>query len=104
MTYVVNVAYPSTPGARFDNNYYLKTHMPLVAKKWAEHGLQRWNVTEFNIHESPYVIQAVLYFKDKKSFEAASADGEEVFGDIPNFTDLKPTLYHGFEIGAQQKL
>jgi uncharacterized protein (TIGR02118 family) len=102
MVYVVNVGYPSTPGARFDNDYYIKKHMPLVAQKWEEYGLKSWNVTEFNPHEAPYVIQASLTFKDKKSFEEASANGKEVFGDIENFTDLKPTLYHGHEIGAQK--
>jgi len=76
--------------------------MPLVQKNWAKYGLQHWNVTEFNPNESPYVIQAALHFKDVKAFQTATGDGEEVFGDIPNFTDLKPTLYHGNEIGAQK--
>lgn len=101
-SYVVYVGYPSAAGARFDMKYYLNKHMPLVEKNWSNHGLLNWTVTEFKDTNSPYCVQAVLTFKDQAAFTKASQDGEDVFGDIPQFTDLKPTLYHGDLVGSKK--
>jgi uncharacterized protein (TIGR02118 family) len=36
---------------------------------------------------------AIVEFDSLESFqEAVDAHGEEIFGDIPNFTDLTPTV------------
>lgn len=101
MSYVVYVGYPAAAGARFDMKYYLSKHMPLVQSKWTSYGLENWSVTEFKDSNAPYCVQAVLHFKDQAAFGKASSDSEEVFGDIPQFTDLKPTLYHGEQVGAK---
>jgi len=101
MVYSVQVGYPSAAGARFDMKYYLSNHMPLVQKKWSSFGLEHWAITQCDDSTSPYSVLASLLFKDKKSFDAALGDSDEVFGDIPNFTDLKPTLFHGEQVGAQ---
>ena len=36
----VNVLYPAKEGAKFDLDYYLATHMPLVSKHWSGLGLK----------------------------------------------------------------
>lgn len=40
----VSVLYPRK--ATFDMKYYLATHMPLVKKHWAQHGLTKYTVTQ----------------------------------------------------------
>ena len=102
MVYIVNVGYPSAPGARFDMKYYLSTHMPLVQKSWEKNGLQHWFITQYDGAESPYAVQAVLVFRDAAAFQKSSGEGDEVFGDIPNFTDLKPTIFHGERVGEMK--
>lgn len=102
MTVAVTVVYPAD--CKFDEDYYLKTHMPLVAKKFGPHGLKTWRITRLEhadpSQKAPYKIQADLIFPDagaaRKAFEV---EGKEVFGDIPNFTDGAATLMIGEIIG-----
>lgn len=103
MVYSVNVGYPSAAGARFDMKYYLDKHMPMVQKNWTSYGLENWTVNKYDDQTSPYMVMATLTFRDQSSFGSASKskEAEEVFGDIPNFTDLKPTLFHGEQVGAK---
>lgn len=77
--------------------------MPMVQRTWSKNGLESWYVTKHEAADSPYGVQAVLFFKDKSGWEDASTrNAEEVFGDIPNYTDLKPALYHGEQVGANK--
>ncbi|KAI1869702.1 uncharacterized protein JN550_005683 [Neoarthrinium moseri] len=92
----VTVAYPRPSGeVKFDLKYYLESHMPLVQKTWAEHGLKSWTVTEHA--EGPYVITAALKWDNLGAFDAAVAalGGAEIFADVPKFTDIKPILLKG---------
>ena len=42
---------------------------------------------------APYQIVALVEFDSLESFQAAvDAHGDEIFGDIPNFTDTTPTV------------
>ncbi|KAI5856699.1 hypothetical protein GGS23DRAFT_588786 [Durotheca rogersii] len=100
-TAIVSVVYPA--GTKFDMDYYLATHMPLVQLKWAPLGLKNWKVIEFTNPEAPYSVQAVLEWEDATQFAKASAtpEAKEVFDDIPNFSDQKPTVLSGTVKGAQ---
>lgn len=40
----VSVLYPRS--AKFNMEYYLSTHMPLVQKSWASYGLKKYTVTQ----------------------------------------------------------
>ncbi|RVT93022.1 EthD family reductase [Sphingomonas crocodyli] len=86
------VTYPSTPNARFDADYYLATHIPLVRAKWAAHGLTDASALLPDQADAPFAAIALLAFRDKASIEAAlgSVEAEAVFGDLPNFTDIAP--------------
>ena len=86
------VTYPATPGARFDRDYYVATHLPLVEEKWAAHGLET-AAGYFPEEDAAVLAVAVLTFRDAAAREAAlgSAEASAVFGDIPNFTDAQPT-------------
>lgn len=43
MPFLVTVLYPQ---GKFDLDYYLKTHMPLVESTWAPKGLTDWKVAK----------------------------------------------------------
>jgi uncharacterized protein (TIGR02118 family) len=102
MGYNVFVGYKSTSGSHFDTDYYINKHMALVEKSWSDHGLTNWSVSQIEEEDAPYNILASLVFKDQASFQKAAGDGAAVFSDVPNFTDLKPVLFHGKDIGSHK--
>lgn len=90
----VTVLYPK--GCKFDMDYYMKTHMPLVQKSWSQYGLKSWKVINFG-EEAEYKVQATLEFGSMDEFQKAGAGSEapEVMGDIKNFCDGQPILLSG---------
>lgn len=95
--FVVTVTYPNEAGSTFDFDYYLRSHMPLVRTRWAAMGLKEARVlravgTPDGSRPSAQVI-ALLDFASRQEFEqAVGAHGEEIIGDVPNFTNVKPVL------------
>ncbi|KAJ9622340.1 hypothetical protein H2203_006558 [Taxawa tesnikishii (nom. ined.)] len=99
----VTVIYPNEPNAKFDMDYYLSTHMPLVQKLWGPQGLKSWTVLKFG-NDSPYSVQATLEWDDMETFQKAAA-GEhtaEIMNDVPNFASTKPHLMPGEVVGKQK--
>ncbi|KAK3720102.1 hypothetical protein LTR37_003925 [Vermiconidia calcicola] len=95
----ITVLYPQ--GAKFNMDYYMSTHMPLVQKKWTSYGLNSWKVLKFG-DDAPHCVQATLEFKDMDAFKSAASGEEagEVMGDIPNFCDKQPILLQGEVVGT----
>ncbi|CAJ2505467.1 Uu.00g128610.m01.CDS01 [Anthostomella pinea] len=97
----ISVIYPA--GTKFDMDYYLKSHMPLVQKKWAPYGLTSWKVAHYTNEGAPYVVQAWLEFgsADQWAKASASPEAKEVMGDIPNFSDKQPAMLIGDVVGGE---
>lgn len=100
MPSLVTVAYPRPSGGKFkfDLDYYIATHMRLVSETWEPVGLQSWTVTDHIDDDSqPYVITAALVWNSLEDFATGESTeaGKKVFGDIPNFTDIKPIVIKG---------
>jgi uncharacterized protein (TIGR02118 family) len=94
---LVSVMYPSGADATFDEGYYLQTHIPLVKERWGGLGLD--NVQLFRGTGTPdgspptYRVMALLSFRSMGHFQsAAKAHGEEIFADIPKFTNVSPIV------------
>ena len=92
---LVSVMYPT--GAKFDTDYYLKTHMPLVKDRWGPHGLKSAQVLRGAAKPDgsapDYQMIALLTFGSLDDFKAAGkAHGREVFADIANFTDAQAVV------------
>ena len=95
--FVVMVMYPTTPGSRFDMDYYMKQHMPLVQERWQSFGLRDWKVLRSlgtaDRSEPPYQVTALLTFGSQDEFKAAArAHAPEIMGDVPVFTDTTPVM------------
>ncbi len=94
---VVAVIYPPSGGEKFDHDYYMSTHMPLVHKRWESMGLQRAEVLRGvpgpDGAKPAFTTMTLLHFTSMDAFKAAAdAHAAELFGDIPNFPDVKPTV------------
>ena len=94
----VTVAYPNEPGKKFDWDYYLNTHGPLVNQHLGNRGLIKIEVDKGisspdPSEAPPFVAIAFLTFNTvEEVHEGFKAAGREIMGDIPNFTDKKPTF------------
>ena len=101
MVYKSLVLYPNEDDATFDMDYYISTHMPLVADNWKQYGLQGWEVIKLEgglggakSHSS---VQATLIWKDEASLGKAvgSPEAKAVFDDVPNFSNKGPSFASG---------
>ena len=91
----VSVIYPNQPRTRFDERYYLDKHIPLVRERWEPMGLTELRLLRgTNTPDggaAPFRVMALLTFESAEALQKASAaHGREIFGDIPNFTDVQP--------------
>jgi uncharacterized protein (TIGR02118 family) len=101
---LVSVMYPSKPGSSFDHDYYLRKHMPLVKERWGPMGLENVQVVRGidapEGRQQPFQVIALLTFRSLADFQAAAdAHGQELFGDIPNFSNLQPVVQISEPIG-----
>lgn len=88
-----SVMYPNSPNARFNMQYYLESHMPMVTSALGEACLKA--EVEKGVAggtpgaEAPFVAIANLYFDSLGSFQQAFAPNAKAFADdIPNYTDI----------------
>lgn len=90
------VAYPASEGTRFDRDYYVATHLPLVEQLWGPFGLTTAQGF-FPREGGPHEAVAVLSFADEAAIGAALASDATpgVLADLANFTDIEPLLQRG---------
>ncbi|WGY71374.1 EthD family reductase [Burkholderia cepacia] len=89
------VSYPATEGSTFDRDYYLSKHIPLARTAWSEFGLQSAEILFPSVAPQPFAGVVILKFTDQAALSAAlsSAKTAEVIGDVPNFTNIAPTIF-----------
>lgn len=89
---VVYVTYQGTPETRFDRDYYVNGHLPLVMKSWEQYGFLSVEAF-FPAQNKPGTIAICeCVFADDAAIEAAfsSAEVPEVMADVGHFTDATP--------------
>ena len=91
------VLYPAS-ATRFDYDYYVNKHTPLVQELWKPHGLVSIEISKGLSGLAPgskpaYITIACLTFTSVEALQGAlAATGSQVMGDIPNFTDVQPEV------------
>lgn len=93
----VSVLYPNSDGSKFDMDYYLNTHFPMVQEKLGvackavsvEQGLSG----PFPGSQAAFVAMGHMTFDSVEAFqEAFMPHAETLMSDIPNFTDIQPVV------------
>jgi uncharacterized protein (TIGR02118 family) len=93
----VSVMYPNTPGARFNHDYYRDQHMPLLKKRLGDACLY-YTIDKGLAGGGPgapatYVGMCHFFCDSVESFQTAfGPHAQEIMADIPNYTDLEPTI------------
>lgn len=103
----VTVLYPAS--TKFDMDYYLKTHMPLVSERWGSFGLKAWYVSDLRgVPDQLYSVQATLVWDAPEGGlegfkKAGEAHGPEVMGDVKNFSTEAPIIVSGGVVAQWRK-
>ena len=93
----VSVFYPNSAGCKFDMNYYLTRHMPMVQQKLGA-ACKSIAVEQGIAGGAPgapatYVAMGHLYFDSAEAFQAAfTPHAAAIMGDIPNYTKIQPVI------------
>ncbi len=93
----VSVFYPNSTGCRFDMNYYLQKHMPMIRQKLGsavncvavEQGLSGGTPGA----PATYIAIGHLLFDSVEAFQAAfGPHSQAILADVPNYTNLQPII------------
>lgn len=93
----VSVLYPNSEGKKFDMDYYMDKHVPLVAETLGN-ALQGASYDRglgggVPGTPAPNVAMANLYFDSMEAFGQAFGTAAPILmGDLPNFTDIAPVV------------
>ena len=96
----VSVLYPNTEGSKFDMNYYLNTHTPMLQQKLGG-ALKSVAIEEGIAGATPgspptYRVLCHLGFDSVDAFQKAFAPhAQAIMSDIPNYTDVQPVIQIG---------
>ena len=98
MTVSLQVLYPITTDSKFDYDYYVDTHFPIVGTHWGEF-IESVTASK-GIAGGPdappaYHATATLTFKDMDTLQSALAVADPVLADIENFTNASPQMLIG---------
>ena len=93
----VTILYPGGDGKKFDMDYYLNKHIPMVKSLFADAlkltAIDKGLAGGAPGSKAPFVVICYLYFDSVPAFQNAMAlNGKKVQGDIPNFTDIQPVI------------
>jgi uncharacterized protein (TIGR02118 family) len=93
----VSVFYPNEEGKKFNMEYYFNKHVPMLQQKLGA-ACKRLAVEQGLAGAVPgsrptYLIMFHLYFDSVEAFQTAfGPHAQAIMGDIPNYTDLQPTI------------
>jgi len=92
----VSVLYPNTPDGRFDMEYYRTRHVPLVIERCAgavKRGEIERGIAGADGAAAPFCVAAHMLFDSTQSMqESFGRHVPEFIADLPNFTNIQPTL------------
>lgn len=93
----ITVMYPNSAGAKFDMNYYITKHLPMVRECCAPEC--RAIAAESGVAGGapgappPYIAVGHLTFDSVAAFQKAfTPHVTEILGDIPNYTNTTPVI------------
>ena len=89
----VTILYPRAEGSTFDTDYYATKHMPMFAEALGD-ACVRWGVT--SVPQGDYHAIGWARIESQDAFNSAMAEkGAEIMGDVPNYTNVRPSMIIG---------
>ena len=94
----VSVLYPNEEGTHFNVEYYRDSHMVMVDKLLKPYGMLASGIDSGIAggepgQPAPFICIAWMTYSTVEEFqEGFGANAEQLFADIPNFTDIAPII------------
>ena len=87
------VTYAGDAGTRFDRDYYVRSHLPLVLEAWGPHGLETVAAFFPDGDGAGTIAVCLCGFRDDAAMDAAlgAPDTARVMADVKHFTDVEPS-------------
>ena len=101
MDFTVTVVFPNDADAKYDIDYYTKTHMTLIEKHWSKYGLQGWSVTKYRpgLDGAPplYAFGSEIFWESEEGMKSAFGSSEvaEIMEDVARFSNKHPIFLIG---------
>ena len=102
------VSYPSKhpetgEPLKFDMDYYLNGHMPMIEKAWGPFGMRSWSISQFPDPDPvtgqapPYGVQTTIYFDTVEDFQKALGGPmkDQTAEDVKVFSNIFPVIWVG---------
>jgi uncharacterized protein (TIGR02118 family) len=87
------VTYTNQSGAKFDFEYYMKKHIPMVERLLSTSIEVTRGIGTPDGAAAPFVCVGRIRIKSIEEFSAAMARyGAEILGDVPRYTNLQPAI------------
>ena len=86
------VSYAGNAATRFDREYYVQRHLPLVMEAWGPHGLASATALFPSGDGAGTIAVCICEFRDEAALAAAMASPRtpDVMADVKRFTDVEP--------------
>ncbi|PYI02321.1 hypothetical protein BO78DRAFT_422682 [Aspergillus sclerotiicarbonarius CBS 121057] len=101
MSFTVTVVFPNDADAKYDIDYYTKTHMALIEKHWSKYGLKGWSVTKYvpGVDGTPpvYAFGSEAFWESEDGMKSAFGSPEvaEIMADVAHFSNKSPIFLLG---------
>jgi uncharacterized protein (TIGR02118 family) len=91
------VLYPNEPGKKFDMDYYLNKHIPMVNDTLCNLGLVRTEVDKGIASldpgsPPPFVAICYMYFENIEAMQNSMSNSGDLMSDLPNFSEIQPQV------------
>jgi len=91
--YYVTVMYPNRDGVKFDIDYYMNKHIPMVSRLLNATIEVCKGIPSSTGIASPYLYTARIRVNSLEEHQAAMAThGAQIMADIPNYCNAQPTV------------
>ncbi len=89
----IHILYPKTDDSTFDMDYYVSTHMPMLADAIGD-ACKGWGATK--VMAGDWEAIGWCHVESQEAFDSAmAAKGADIMGDVPNYTNVQPSLVVG---------
>ena len=93
----ITIMYPKSEGSTFDMDYYANKHMPMLKELFGDKmkhlAIDKGISGRLPTDPMPFMAIGYLYFNSIEEYNAAfGPNAEKILGDIPNYTNVRPTL------------